>query len=76
VKLTGLADASKLHKEVSAARARLRVVEDQHERALDAGSQTDVVGIGREYASAVQEYLHSVMAWLSWLEKRAQAGLK
>jgi hypothetical protein len=74
LKLTGFAEVDKLRGEVTAARARLRLVEDRHERALDTGSRADVVTIGREYATAVQEYLHAVMAWLIWLEKRGQAG--
>jgi hypothetical protein len=62
-------EAEKLHHEVITARARLRDVEDRHERGLESGSRAEVVEIGREYAAAVQEHLHAVMAWLSWLKR-------
>jgi hypothetical protein len=72
VKLTGITEAEKLHDEVITAKARLRDVEDRHERGLEAGSRAEVVEIGRDYAAAVQEYLHAVMAWLSWLKRHGQ----
>ena len=62
-------DAEKLHDEVITTRAQLREVEDRHERGLQTGSPTELVEIGRQYAAAVQEYLHAVMAWLSWLKR-------
>jgi len=73
LKLTGITEAEKLHEEVIAARARLRDLEDRHERGLKSGSRAEVVEIGREYAAVVQEYLHAVMAWLSWLKRHGQS---
>jgi hypothetical protein len=29
--------------------------------------------IGREYAAAVQVYLHAVMSWLSWIKKHGRS---
>jgi hypothetical protein len=69
LKLSDVAEAEKLHEEVITARAQMRDVEDRHEQGLESGSRAEVVEIGREYAAAVQEYLHAVMAWLSWLKR-------
>ena len=69
LKPTGVTEAETLHEQVVTARARLRDVEDRHERGLESGSRAEVVEIGRDYAAAVQEYLHAVMAWLSWLKR-------
>ena len=69
MKRSGVTEAAKLHEEVITARARLRDVEDRHERELESESRAEVVEIGREYAAAVQEYLRAVMAWLSWLKR-------
>ena len=69
MKLTQDAEAQKLRDEVITARAQLRDVEDRHEQGLESGSRAEVVEIGRGYAAAVQDYLHAVMAWLSWLKR-------
>ena len=62
-------EAEKLQDEVIATRAQLRDMEDRHERTLETGSRAEIVEIGREYAAAVQEYLHAAMARLSWLKR-------
>jgi hypothetical protein len=73
VRPTRVTEAEKLHEGVITARARLRDVEDRHERGLESGSRAEVVDIGREYAAAVQEYLHAAMAWLSWLKRNGRS---
>jgi hypothetical protein len=73
LKLIRNVESQKLHAGVITARARLRDVEDRHERELESGSRAEVVEIGREYAAAVQEYLHAVMAWLSWLKRNGRS---
>ena len=62
-------EARKLHDDVVSSRDRLRLAEENHERALVGGSSSEVVEIGREYAAAVQGYSAAVMAWLSWLKR-------
>jgi hypothetical protein len=69
LKSTAITEAERLHECVITARSRLRDVEDRHERGLESGSRTEVVEIGRGYAAAVQDYLHAVIAWLSWLKR-------
>ena len=73
MKLTGITEAEKLHDEVITAKARLRDVEDRHERGLESGSRGEIVEIGRDYAAAVQDYLRAVMAWLSWLKRNGRS---
>ena len=73
MKLIRNVESQRLHENVITARARLQDVEDRHERGLESGSRVEVVEIGREYAAAVQEYLHAVMAWLSWLKRNGQS---
>jgi len=61
--------ASQLRQAVVNARARLKSVEETHERLLDSGA-SEVLTAGRDYAAAVQEYANAVMAWLVFLERR------
>jgi hypothetical protein len=65
--------ATKLYRAVLAARTRLRDIEEKHERMLGEGVPNHL-GIGREYAAAVQDYTNAVMAWLSALETQGSGG--
>ena len=56
-----------LYEAVADARIRLRAVEEEYERGLEAGSAVLRI-TGREYASAVHKYSNAVMSWLKWFD--------
>jgi hypothetical protein len=62
-------EQSRLQVEVVTTRIRLRLVEQQHERALDHGTPSEIIAIGREYAAAMHAYSTAVMGWLVSIEK-------
>ena len=63
-----------LYEAVADARIRLRAVEEEYERGLEAGSAVLRI-TGREYASAVHKYSNAVMAWLKWFDIYGKVGV-
>ena len=62
-----------LYEAVADARIRLRAVEEEYERGLEAGSAVLRI-TGREYASAVHKYSNAVMSWLKWFDIYGKVG--
>ena len=65
-------EGRQLYRAVSDTRARLTIVEEEHQRLFDEGSP-GLRAVRLDYASAVQEYANAVMGWLAWLERNREA---
>jgi hypothetical protein len=61
-------EGARLHRAVTAARAKLVVVESKHDRLLAEGS-LEVRDAGLAYAQAVHDYSNLVMKWLAWIAR-------
>ena len=65
-------EGARLRRAVTAARAKLVVVEAKHDRLFAEGSP-EVRDGGLAYAQAVHDYSNLVMKWLAWIDRNGKA---